>query len=125
MSTMACLFLDDMELKSNWAFMHLKEMNENNFERQEDGSFSPFGHSVDRRGSVWITALTVSALRLAEPYINVDPDVISTALAWLVKAQAQNGSFPETGSMTYKMIQDDPISTTAYVILSFYDNKQK
>ncbi len=91
---------------------------------QEDGSFSPFGHSVDRRGSVWITALTVTALRLADPYIDVDPNVLEKALAWLVKAQAQNGSFPETGPITYQMVQSDPISTTAYVILAFYDNRQ-
>jgi hypothetical protein len=38
--------------------------------------------------------------------------------------QAQNGSFPETGSMTYKLVQENSLSTTAYVILAFYDNKQ-
>jgi CD109 antigen len=92
---------------------------------QEDGSFSAFGHFVDRRGSVWITALTASAFRQADPFINVDQDVISAALSWLVKSQAANGSFPEIGPMTYKLVQDDPISTTAYVVLSFYDNKQK
>ena len=57
------------------------------FTQQEDGSFSPFGHFVDRRGSVWITALTVSALKKAEPYTNIDPKVVSDAMAWLVKNQ--------------------------------------
>ena len=54
---------------------------------QEDGSFSPFGYSVDRRGSIWITALTVSALRLADSYTNIDPSVIAAAMSWLVKNQ--------------------------------------
>lgn len=95
------------------------------FVSQEDGSFSPFGRPIDRRGSVWITALTASALRLADPYIDVDQEVLFQALNWLVKAQAQNGSFPETGSITYQLVQSDPISTTAYVVLAFYDNRQR
>ena len=45
--------------------------------------------------------------------------------SFLLSWQADNGSFPETGAITYKLVQDDAISTTAYVVLAFFDSKQR
>ncbi len=86
-----------------------------------DGSFSAFGQS-DKRGSVWITALTARYLRQARSFIEVDERVIGEALEWLLSSQSGNGSFAETGRKFNERIQDDATAMTAFVVLSLLDN---
>ncbi len=73
--------------------------------RLEDGSFSAFGAATDKKGSVWITALTARYLRGAAEFIDVDERVVSSALEWLVRQQSANGSFAETGTVLNDRIQ--------------------
>jgi CD109 antigen len=67
-----------------------------------DGSFSAFGNS-DPKGSVWLTAFAVKSFTLARKLkFDLDQNVIDRALEWLCANQAQNGSFPEVGTICHK-----------------------
>ncbi len=87
-----------------------------------DGSFTSFGPSYDRRGSVWVTAMTMSALRQATPFIDIDDGVVSNAVNWLIKNQAPTGAWTETGGIVNKRVQENDITMTAFVVLSMLDN---
>ncbi len=91
--------------------------------RLSDGSFTAFGPAHDRRGSVWVTALTISALRQAQPYVDVGNEVINAANDWLIKSQNPDGSFVETGGKINARVQDSAITMTAFVIISLVENK--
>ena len=91
--------------------------------RLSDGSFTAFGPAYDRRGSVWITALTISALRRVQPFVDVGEAVINGANDWLLKTQNPDGSFTETGSIVNSRIQDDTITMTAFVITCLVENR--
>nr|BAR45614.1 thioester-containing protein 3 [Scolopendra japonica] len=93
--------------------------------KRDDGSFSAFG-SRDENGSTWLTAFVVKSFGQALPYITIDEKVIENSLKWLALQQAENGSFPEVGSINNKEIQggsSDGIALTAYVLLAFFQNK--
>ena len=91
--------------------------------RLSDGSFTAFGPQYDRRGCVWITALTISALLQAKPFVDIDGSVTNAAIDWLIKAQTPEGAFPETGGIVNRRIQDSPEAMTAFVIISLLENK--
>ena len=90
--------------------------------RHKDGSFSPFG-KTDYYGTVWLTAQTAGALQRASKYIDVDPEVIDSALSWLAGQQQIDGSFKELDDTTYHRIQANPVTLTAFTILGFVENK--
>ena len=90
--------------------------------RLSDGSFTAFGPAYDRRGSVWITALTVSALRRVQPFVDVGESVINGANDWLMNSQNIDGSFAETGGVVNTRVQDSPITMTAFVIICLVEN---
>ena len=91
--------------------------------RLSDGSFTAFGPAYDRRGSVWITAMTMSALRQAQPFVDVDEAVVQGAVDWLIKSQNPDGSYPETGSILYHRAQDKATTMTAFVVLCMLENR--
>lgn len=93
--------------------------------KHKDGSFSAFGES-DPMGSVWLTAFVARSFRQAAKYIDVEEKIIKESLDWLAKNQAPNGSFPEVGHVSHKDMQGGAgggIALTAYVLLSFLENK--
>ena len=90
--------------------------------RLADGSFTAFGPTYDRRGSVWITALTMSAFRQAQPFIDIDDGVVTQAVNWLIRQQAPTGAWSESGSIINKRVQEDDITMTAFVVLSMLEN---
>ena len=65
----------------------------------------------------------MSALRQAQPFIDVDEKVIQGAVNWLVKSQSPDGSYPETGSILYHRTQDQAITMTAFVVLCLLENR--
>jgi len=65
----------------------------------------------------------MSALRQAQPFIDVDERVIQGAVNWLVKSQSPDGSYPETGSILYHRTQDEAITMTAFVVLCLLENR--
>lgn len=73
-----------------------------------------------------LTALIAQSFKQAQQYIFVDEQIISDALLWLANNQAQNGSFPETGSIIHRKIQSidgNSIALTAFTVISFIENQ--
>ena len=96
-----------------------------NYRHNTEGSFSAFGPTVDERGSIWITALTMSTLRRAQKFVDADENVIQTGFTWLINQQYADGSFKETGKITNSILQESDLAMTAFVVLAFIDNKRK
>uniref|UniRef100_A0A1I8PQF4 Thioester-containing protein 4 n=1 Tax=Stomoxys calcitrans TaxID=35570 RepID=A0A1I8PQF4_STOCA len=94
--------------------------------RHEDASFSSFGPSKDPErplnGSTWLTAYVVRSLQQLEDYIKVDPKIVSEGLDYLIKQQAENGSFTEKGSYFY-LSQANHVSLTSKVLLALLENE--
>ena len=103
-------YLDDSELFDGQIASTAIHLMQKGYQRQlsyrlSDGSFTAFGPSYDRRGSVWITALTMSAFRQSQPFVDIDESVISAAVDWLVKTQTPDGAYGETGNIVNSRIQ--------------------
>nr|XP_054597488.1 CD109 antigen isoform X2 [Nothobranchius furzeri] len=119
-------FDDDAELRSK-ALSYMKKGYENQLLYQrEDGSFSAFGKQ-DASGSMWLTAFVVRCLLQAQPYIEVDPTVLSRAMTWLLKHQGSEGEFIEVGKLIHTEMQggldnDSSAALTAYVLLAFLED---
>lgn len=95
--------------------------------KHDDGSFSAFGNS-DSSGSTWLTAFVARSFRQADGHIDVENRVIDSALEWLSKVQAPNGSFPEVGRVLHSDMQSGSsqgIALTAYVLIAFLEDRTK
>ena len=58
----------------------------------------------------------------------MDESVIGRALSWLQSRQQADGSFKEPArgaGVINRAMQENPIALTAFVVLSFVDNKYK
>ncbi|XP_026273559.1 CD109 antigen isoform X2 [Frankliniella occidentalis] len=91
--------------------------------RHKDGSFSAFGES-DKSGSTWLTAFVAKSFEMARSadLVQVEPRVVDEALTWLAKQQAENGSFPEVGTVSHRDMQGGAakgLALTAYVLTAF------
>lgn len=110
--------------------------------RNKDGSFRVFKSSPEP--SVWLTAFVARYLHQAtaqewENYIYIDPDVIDTAIEWLVTKQNQEGAFVEQSSFAFDrkldagqrsgFIPEDyklkNVSLTAYVLIALHSLKDR
>lgn len=110
--------------------------------RSRDGSFKVFKSSSEP--SVWLTAMVASYLHQAtaqewENYIYVDPDVIDSAIGWLVSKQTPDGAFVEQGQFAYDRKFDNiprmslpledfkfkNVSLTAYVLIALNSVKDR
>lgn len=93
--------------------------------RHQDGSFSVFGKS-DARGSTWLTAFVAKSFRQSTNIIQVDENVIKSALEWLRQIQQADGSFIEVGHVSHRPMQGGSgkgIALTAFVALAFLESK--
>lgn len=93
--------------------------------RRVDGSFSAFG-KADKTGSTWLTAFVAKSFQQAAEFIDIDETVIDTAMDWLARQQQADGSFTETGTVSYKSLQGGSgkgVALTAYVLIAFLANK--
>lgn len=110
--------------------------------RNKDGSFRIFKSSTEP--SVWLTAFVARHLHLAtaqewENYIYIDPDVVDSAIGWLVSRQTQDGAFVEQSPFVYDrklngnpragLLQEDfkmrNVSLTAYVLIALHGMKDR
>lgn len=110
--------------------------------RNKDGSFRVFKSSSEP--SVWLTAFASRYLHQAtaqewENHIYIDPDVIDSAIGWLVSKQTQEGSFIEQASFAYdRKLDNSPrlgssledyrmknVSLTAYVLIALHSIKDR
>ncbi|GIY91023.1 CD109 antigen [Caerostris darwini] len=93
--------------------------------RRNDGSFSAFGNN-DKNGSTWLTAFVVRSFHQAKEFMEIDENVMNTALEWLARQQKADGSFGEPGEIHHKAMQGGSGSKnalTAYVLLAFLENQ--
>ena len=73
--------------------------------KHDDGSFSAFGNS-DPSGSTWLTAFVMKCFRQAKDYIDVDQNVLDTAVDWLMdQKDSRDGKFNEPGRVLHNEMQ--------------------
>ncbi|XP_071544261.1 CD109 antigen-like isoform X6 [Panulirus ornatus] len=94
--------------------------------RRDDGSFSAFG-SRDDSGSTWLTAFVIKSLSEAGRHIDVEEEVLTAAVDWLLEQQQEDGSFAEVGTVNNEAMQGGAskgVPLSAYVIIALL-TKQK
>lgn len=94
--------------------------------RHNDGSFSVFGKS-DHSGSTWLTAFVAKSFRQAAVFVEIDESIIRSALDWLKKVQATDGSFPEVGHVSHRPMQGGSgkgVALTSYVLITLLENRE-
>ncbi|KAL6105801.1 cd109 [Pungitius sinensis] len=93
--------------------------------QRDDGSFSAFGAS-DTSGSTWLTAFVLRCFLQAQPYMQVDPSVLSRAVTWLLKLQGPQGEFVEVGRLISTEMQrgldNSSVGLTAYVLMALLED---
>lgn len=110
--------------------------------RNKDGSFRVFESSSEP--SVWLTAFVARYLHQAtaqewENYIFIDPEVIDSAIGWLVSKQTQDGAFIEQSFFAHDRKIDNGykqglsaedfrmknVSLTAYVLIALHSVRDR
>nr|KAF6504284.1 CD109 molecule [Rousettus aegyptiacus] len=96
--------------------------------QREDGSFSAFGDN-DPSGSTWLSAFVLRCFLEADPYIDIDQNVLHRTYTWLKGHQKSNGEFWEPGRVIHSELQGgnkSPVTLTAYIVTSLlkYKNYQ-
>ncbi|XP_012327244.2 CD109 antigen [Aotus nancymaae] len=88
--------------------------------QREDGSFSAFGND-DPSGSTWLSAFVLRCFLEADPYIDIDQNVLHRTYTWLKGRQKSNGEFWEPGRVIHSELQGgnkSPVTLTAYIVTS-------
>ncbi|XP_049751394.1 CD109 antigen isoform X1 [Elephas maximus indicus] len=94
--------------------------------QREDGSFSAFGND-DPSGSTWLSAFVLKCFLEADPYIDIDPNVLQRTYTWLRGRQKSNGEFWEPGRVIHSELQGgnkSPVTLTAYIVTSLLGYKK-
>ncbi|XP_045699363.1 CD109 antigen [Phyllostomus hastatus] len=94
--------------------------------QREDGSFSAFGND-DPSGSTWLSAFVLRCFLEADPYIDIDQNVLHRTYTWLKYRQKSNGEFWEPGRVIHTELQGgnkSPITLTAYIVTSLLKYKK-
>ncbi|XP_068610239.1 CD109 antigen [Brachionichthys hirsutus] len=105
------------------AYMIIGYEQELSFQRA-DGSFSAFGEG-DQSGSTWLTAFVLKCFLQARPFVDIDPNVIHRAAAYLGAQQGADGRFIENGRVIHSELkggQDSELSLTAYVLIALQED---
>ena len=69
--------------------------------RRADGSFSAFGES-DESGSLWLNAFVLKTFAQAEGMVYIDPEVLGSAVQWVLGHQRADGSFEPVGFLHHQ-----------------------
>ncbi|XP_007943411.1 CD109 antigen [Orycteropus afer afer] len=94
--------------------------------QREDGSFSAFGNN-DPSGSTWLSAFVLRCFLEADPYIDIDQNVLQRTYTWLKEHQKSNGEFWEPGRVIHSELQGgskSPVTLTAYIVTSLLGYKK-
>ncbi|KAB0355541.1 hypothetical protein FD755_021482 [Muntiacus reevesi] len=94
--------------------------------QREDGSFSAFGND-DPSGSTWLSAFVLRCFLEADPYIDIDQNVLHRTYTWLKGHQKSNGEFWEPGRVIHSELQGgnkSPVTLTAYIVTSLLGYKK-
>ncbi|XP_010639505.1 CD109 antigen [Fukomys damarensis] len=88
--------------------------------QRDDGSFSAFGNN-DPSGSTWLSAFVLRCFLEADPYIDIDQNVLRRTFNWLKGHQKSSGEFWEPGRVIHSELQGgnkSPVTLTAYIVTS-------
>ncbi|MBZ3881998.1 CD109 antigen [Sciurus carolinensis] len=94
--------------------------------QRDDGSFSAFGNN-DPSGSTWLSAFVLRCFLEADPYIDIDQNVLHRTYTWLKGHQKSNGEFWEPGRVIHSELQGgtkSPVTLTAYIVTSLLGYKK-
>ncbi|KAM5284464.1 CD109 antigen isoform 1-T4 [Hipposideros larvatus] len=94
--------------------------------QREDGSFSAFGNA-DPSGSTWLSAFVLRCFLEADPYIDIDQNVLHRTYTWLKGHQKSSGEFWEPGRVIHSELQGgntSPVTLTAYIVTSLLRYKK-
>ncbi|XP_052401152.1 complement C3-like [Carassius gibelio] len=95
--------------------------------RKSDGSYAAY---LNRPSSTWLTAYVAKVFAMASNIVNIDRNVICSALKWLIlNKQLPDGVFREDGPMIHgEMIgnvhgQNSQASMTAFVLIALQEGR--
>ncbi|XP_008592233.1 PREDICTED: CD109 antigen-like [Galeopterus variegatus] len=101
--------LDWLPLVEEWFYLLILMGNVGGYQREllyqrEDGSFSAFGND-DPSGSTWLSAFVLRCFLEADPYIDIDQNVLHRTYTWLKGRQKSSGEFWEPGRVIHRDMQ--------------------
>lgn len=88
--------------------------------RHKNGGFSAFGLD-EEKSSTWLTAYVAKAFRMATEFIQIDDEVIMSALKYVGGKQQANGGFEEQGDI-FEQFDDQNLSVSAFTTLALMEN---
>ncbi|XP_068195427.1 CD109 antigen-like [Antennarius striatus] len=91
----------------------------------DDGSFSAFGAS-DPSGSTWLTAFVLRCFLQAQPYMQINQNVLTKAMTWLLEQQGPRGEFTEGRLIHTEMqreLDNGTAALTAYVLITLLEDE--
>ncbi|XP_026068420.1 complement C3-like [Carassius auratus] len=96
--------------------------------RKTDGSYAAW---TDRPSSTWLTAYVAKVFAMASNLVNIERNVICSALKWLIlNKQTQDGSFKEDSAVIQKEMvggvesKDADASLTAFVVIAMQEPRE-
>ncbi|XP_052459483.1 complement C3 [Carassius gibelio] len=96
--------------------------------RKTDGSYAAW---TDRPSSTWLTAYVAKVFAMASNLVNIEGNVICSALKWLIlHKQTQDGSFKEDSAVIHgEMVgdvrgKDADASLTAFVVIAMQETRE-
>ncbi|XP_040344921.1 ovostatin homolog 2-like [Herpailurus yagouaroundi] len=88
-----------------------------------DGSYSVFWQS-NRKGSLWLSALTFKTLEKMKEYVYIDEQVQKQTLLWLSSKQQIDGCFKSDGKLfnnAWEGGEEEDVLLTAYIVGAFLE----
>lgn len=96
-------------------------------EGTKKGAFSIWSRqSKEPSDSIWLTAYVAKCFGKAKHLIAIQDQYLFEALDFLKRHQADNGTFPEYGLVSYYNLQSDSsegIPLTAFTVIAFLENR--
>lgn len=90
--------------------------------RHNNGGYSVFGGNYDKEASTWLTAYVARFMIKASKYIAIETRIIDSAMEYLANQQLTDGSFPYTGYLFFKQLENKH-GFTAFVLLTFLEDR--
>ncbi|XP_037809422.1 CD109 antigen-like [Lucilia sericata] len=90
--------------------------------RHGNGGYSVFGMATDEEPSTWLTANVVRYLIKASQFVDIESNIIESALEYLVSQQKSNGEFLYTGYLLDSK-HENAYGLTAFILMAFLENQ--
>jgi len=92
--------------------------------RHADGSFSAFGESDGKPGSLWLTAFVLDSFSGAREITTIDETVLSEAASWIASHQLGDGSWEPVGFVCHSEMLggvEGTYALTAFITIALAD----